>query len=755
VFRSSPAVADGKVYVGSEDGCVYCLNASTGEKIWSYTTGGNVNSSPAVADGKVYVGSYDYNVYAFGFSYDATIKAHCNAEGADVSVSITMDGSPTGFTTPHTFTNLMQAHTFTVPDYDADGHQFKQWNTSETNTTITVISGGTYTAYYDVMYTLTIRTTTGGTTNPTPDTYNYWPGAVVNVTAIADTYYNFDHWELDGVNIGADNPINVTMNTDHTLHAVFMLHDVAVTNVTPSKTVVGQGDSLNINVTAANQGNYTETFNVTVYTDRFYDPFDVWNYTGAWKYRDPEAAEGYVSVSDGMLHVSGWYAPGYHDGGLTTIKEFNYPITVETKLRANSDYFSPALDFGPNWQLGFICTSYDGNVGGWQTSYFDTTGYYSVVWGGSISVGTWYTLRLVVNETNLKVYLDDVLKVDRDWSPPKEYTKTVDLRTTYGSYGSGDFDWVRIETEIGTQTATLESGTPATTTFTWNTTGFAKGNYTISAYAWPVTGETDTDDNLYVDGNVQIVPISHSLTITSTSGGTTNPAPGSYNYDAGTNVSVTAIANTYYRFDHWELDGVNRTENPINVIMDQDHTLHAVFRALVHDIAVTDVTPSKTVVGQGYSLNINVTVENQGDFTETFNVTVYANATSITTQTVTLTSGNSTTITFTWNTTGFAKGNYSMSAYATPVENETYTADNTLVDGWVFVTIPGDVNGDKRVNILDCILIANHFGHAGGDGHAPGSKEWLDCVNCDINSDTRTNVLDCIVLSNNFGKSWT
>jgi len=57
----------------------------------------------------------------------------------------------------------------------------------------------------------------------------------------------------------------------------------------------------------------------------------------------------------------------------------------------------------------------------------------------------------------------------------------------------------------------------------------------------------------------------------------------------------------------------------------------------------------------------------------------------------------------------------------------------------------------KKVNILDCILIANHFGHVDGDGHAPGSKEWLDCVNCDINSDTRTNVLDCIILSNNLG----
>ena len=63
---SSPAVADGKVFVGSYDDKVYCLNAATGAFIWSYTTGNYVDSSPAVADGIVYVGSMDGKVYAFG-----------------------------------------------------------------------------------------------------------------------------------------------------------------------------------------------------------------------------------------------------------------------------------------------------------------------------------------------------------------------------------------------------------------------------------------------------------------------------------------------------------------------------------------------------------------------------------------------------------------------------------------------------------------------------------------------------------------
>lgn len=52
---SSPAVVDGKVYVGSDDGYVYCLNVTTttlnGVLIWKYKTGGAVRSSPTVVDG--------------------------------------------------------------------------------------------------------------------------------------------------------------------------------------------------------------------------------------------------------------------------------------------------------------------------------------------------------------------------------------------------------------------------------------------------------------------------------------------------------------------------------------------------------------------------------------------------------------------------------------------------------------------------------------------------------------------------------
>jgi outer membrane protein assembly factor BamB len=71
--QSSPAVVNGVVYFGSDDGNLYALNASTGAELWSFKTGSNVISSPAVANGVVYVGSNDGNVYALNATTGAKL----------------------------------------------------------------------------------------------------------------------------------------------------------------------------------------------------------------------------------------------------------------------------------------------------------------------------------------------------------------------------------------------------------------------------------------------------------------------------------------------------------------------------------------------------------------------------------------------------------------------------------------------------------------------------------------------------------
>ena len=109
---------------------------------------GNPRNVDGDGDGSATV---DMGAYEAGLIYDVTIQAYCyscDAKGAPVSVSITMDGSPTGYDTPHTFPGLTGAHTFSVPDSCPDEYPFTEWNTGETSTTITVASAGTYIACY-------------------------------------------------------------------------------------------------------------------------------------------------------------------------------------------------------------------------------------------------------------------------------------------------------------------------------------------------------------------------------------------------------------------------------------------------------------------------------------------------------------------------------------------------------------------------------------------------------------------------------
>ena len=190
-------------------------------------------------------------------------------------------------------------------------------------------------------------------------------------------------------------------------------------------------------------------------------------------------------------------------------------------------------------------------------------------------------------------------------------------------------------------------------------------------------------------------------------------------------------------------DGIGDTQYEIDVDNQDNYPL--IDPWVPPDIAVMNVTPSKTVVGQGFPLCINVTVTNQGNKIEGFNVTSRANATVIQTENVMLMSENSTTIALTWNTTGVPYGNYTISAYASLVLGEIDMVDNSYTDGKVVVTIQGDINGDGTVNILDAIRLAGAF------GAEPGDQNWNP--NADINGDGRVNILDAIILAGHFGET--
>jgi SagB-type dehydrogenase family enzyme len=134
---------------------------------------------------------------------------------------------------------------------------------------------------------------------------------------------------------------------------------------------------------------------------------------------------------------------------------------------------------------------------------------------------------------------------------------------------------------------------------------------------------------------VSVITVGHpsyfNLTITSTEGGTTDPLPGTYNYTAESSVNITAIPRSGYAFDYWLLDGEERTENPITVIMGANHTLEAIFvDDISPEISVPVQEPPENVTAyQNVTVTVNVTDAGSG----LYNVTLWCSINNGTTWT--------------------------------------------------------------------------------------------------------------------------
>jgi len=139
-------------------------------------------------------------------------------------------------------------------------------------------------------------------------------------------------------------------------------------------------------------------------------------------------------------------------------------------------------------------------------------------------------------------------------------------------------------------------------------------------------------------------------------------------------------------------------------------------------------------------------VKNKGDLIETFAVTLYANDAEISVQTVNLEKGESKTLTFIWYTQDWSKGSYNIKAVAETVPGEKSIKDNQLVAGAVLISTPGDLDGNKIVDLKDLSLMYSAIKRA-----ARGQK--YD-ANADINNDGKCDEHDREILTNNMGQSW-
>jgi hypothetical protein len=271
----------------------------------------------------------------------------------------------------------------------------------------------------------------------------------------------------------------------------------------------------------------------------------------------------------------------------------------------------------------------------------------------------------------------------------------------------------------------LPPNTQKELTFLWNTVGVGTGTYTIKAYIPPLLNETNIENNLYVDGNVTILPISppiiHDVAVryvqaapnivfagevvqirvdVENLGTTTENFTVITYYDdveiATRNVDLLLPKSTATLYFYWNTSGVGpgtytikayipplpneiNTEN--NLYIDGNVTIKAPVK--IHDVAILYVNVSKKLAYIGDTIQVWVSAANLGDFPETFNVSAYYNESRMYIQKVSLNPKQTINITFNWDTSGLAAGSYIIWASAEIVTEEVNIENNRFVNGMV------------------------------------------------------------------------
>jgi len=515
---SCPAVADGMVFVGCYEDCkVYALNASTGAFIWSYTTGDSVWGSAAVVNGRVYIGSGDSNLYCLNALNGAIIWSYSIGNGSvwsspAVAYGMVFVGSAAGYYDSKFY--ALNASTGTlIWSHATGGRVFSSPAVADSMVFVGCYDDRAFYAFNAFTGALMWSYTTGGCVYSSP--------------AVADGLLFIGSY-------------------DCRVYAFRRVHDVAVTDVTPLKIGVGQGYSVSVNVTVENQGDYTETFNLTAYyDDHVIEEQEItissmssttvtfsWNTTGVL-IGNYTISASVNPVPDEIDTDDNTYVDGLvtvmlpiHDVAVLdvtpskTVVGQGYPVAINVTVEnrgAFTETFNVTSYANTTEIQAKTVTNLNPLVSTVLTFKWDTA---------KIPIGN-YTIRAIAdfvpeeyNTTN-NALVDGVVTIQSPvhdvavnsvtpsdiYIGPGSSTKiNVAVENQGNMKETFDVTVFANEVEIQTKTVTnMDSGTTEILEFTWDTTGFPLGNYTIAATASIVPGEIQTWDNTYVDGTVSIV----------------------------------------------------------------------------------------------------------------------------------------------------------------------------------------------------------------------------------------------------------
>lgn len=419
-------------------------------------------------------------------------------------------------------------------------------------------------------------------------------------------------------------------------------HDIAVTSVvSPSPILAGDTETVTVNVT--NQGTYTE------------GPFD-------------------VTLSSDL------------DGLIGTLSVTSLAPSASTALEFS---WTTGANHGTHVLTGTAVISDD--VPGNDSN---TT---------SAVVGV-HDVAVTAVAAPPAVEINSSTTVSVDITNQGVFTETFDVTLTSDQTADGDLPQVLSSGALG-------AGASTTLDFTWSTTGAELTVHTLTATAATVPSETDTADNTASTTIEVIPPTTHDVAVDSVT------APVTVLQGASETVSVQVSNNggTAETFDVTlasDLDGTIQVLSSgalaagNSTILDFTwstgisttpglHTLTATAATVPgetntadnsntttttvqwHDVEAVSVTaPASTTEGDVAA--VDVVVRNNGDFTETFDVTLVSDLDGSiqVLSSGALGAGAQTTLNFSWDTTGATVGTHTLTATAAQVTGELDTSNN-------------------------------------------------------------------------------
>jgi uncharacterized repeat protein (TIGR02543 family) len=477
--------------------------------------------------------------------------------------------------------------------------------------------------FTQITYTLTISVTGSGSTNPAVGSYVYSQGSSVQVTASPVAGWSFDHWVLDGSSAGSVNPYTVTMNSGHTLGAVFTQSTYTLTVSTS-----GQGSVSKV----PSQATYAYGSSVQLTAT----PSTGWSFSG-WSGGASGTANPLTIVMNDNKAVT------------ATFTQNQYTLTVNTSGQGSVAKAPNQATYASGSSVQLTATPAAGYVfSGWSGDLSGSANPATVTMNANKAVTatftqSTYTLTVTVSPTAGGT-------VTRNNNGPYHLNDVVVL-TEAPSAGYTFSSWSGDGTGSGTtRTVTITGNMAATATFTQNqyqvvfatsgsgatspsgTQTYAAGavvpisatagsDYTFSS--WSATGSiviasvSSVSTTATINGagtiTAAFTQIQYTLTIQSPDGsGSTSPAAGSYTYNQGASAQVTATPSSGWIFDRWLIDEyLTSQENPINVRMDSAHKIKAIFILLQYTLVLSANglgTTSPSIGTRTYSSGIQVMV---------------------------------------------------------------------------------------------------------------------------------------------------